>query len=336
MSCLLTGAMLALAVLAQRAPGARGRHRHAPGQVDQARAEARSLAVDRPAAQRRAPGRRRDAGAAARAPAARRGRARQRRASASRRLEQRVTAAQERLRAAQARLPPRAGQARAAPGRDLQERHARHGDRAARVRRLQRPAHARATYLKEINDADQALVSRVQALRNKVRAALARVQALRAQAAAEVARLAAARAQVVADPGRGPGARPRLAAGAGGPAVPRSRTFARASPAGPRRCARSQAATRPGRQRRRRPSSSGSATSRSRKSIVMCESGGNYSARQPARAAPAAPTRCCPRPTRAWAASTPRPSAAPKSEQDRLAAKLWNGGAGAGNWECAK
>ena len=28
------------------------------------------------------------------------------------------------------------------------------------------------------------------------------------------------------------------------------------------------------------------------------------------------------------------PHLAPKSEQDRLAAKLWNGGAGRGNWEC--
>ena len=33
--------------------------------------------------------------------------------------------------------------------------------------------------------------------------------------------------------------------------------------------------------------------------------------------------------------STPNAYQAPKAEQDRLAAQLWNGGAGAGNWVCA-
>ena len=45
------------------------------------------------------------------------------------------------------------------------------------------------------------------------------------------------------------------------------------------------------------------------KSIVMCESGGNYNALNPSRA-PAAPTRCCPRPTRAWAAVRRTPAGA--------------------------
>jgi hypothetical protein len=33
--------------------------------------------------------------------------------------------------------------------------------------------------------------------------------------------------------------------------------------------------------------------------------------------------------------STPQAYLASKAEQDRLAAQLWNGGSGAGNWVCA-
>ena len=33
--------------------------------------------------------------------------------------------------------------------------------------------------------------------------------------------------------------------------------------------------------------------------------------------------------------STPQAFQASKAEQDRLAARLWNGGAGRGNWVCA-
>src|SRR4029453_6891300 len=53
----------------------------------------------------------------------------------------------------------------------------------------------RESYLQRINEADNALIHRVQALRNRVRHALAQVKALQAAAQAEVDRLAAARAQ---------------------------------------------------------------------------------------------------------------------------------------------
>src|SRR5688500_3540446 len=54
----------------------------------------------------------------------------------------------------------------------------------------------RTSYLQEINQADTALVNRVQSLRNQVRSALDRVRAARAQAAAEVERVAAARDEI--------------------------------------------------------------------------------------------------------------------------------------------
>ncbi len=38
---------------------------------------------------------------------------------------------------------------------------------------------------------------------------------------------------------------------------------------------------------------------------------------------------------KALGGSTPQAYQASKAEQDRLAAKLWNGGAGAGTWDCA-
>jgi peptidoglycan hydrolase CwlO-like protein len=51
----------------------------------------------------------------------------------------------------------------------------------------------RESYLQKINQADNALVHRVQALRDRVRAAFVQVKVLRSAAQAEVDRLASAR-----------------------------------------------------------------------------------------------------------------------------------------------
>ena len=53
------------------------------------------------------------------------------------------------------------------------------------------------------------------------------------------------------------------------------------------------------------------------------------------RRAPRATTRCSTAPGRASAAPRPHAYQASKAEQDRLAATLWAGGAGAHNWVCA-
>jgi muramidase (phage lysozyme) len=70
-------------------------------------------------------------------------------------------------------------------------------------------------------------------------------------------------------------------------------------------------------------------------SIVMCESGGNYGAVNPTSGAGGA-YQFLPSTYQGLGGKYGSPQKAPKWEQDRLAAKLWAGGRGAGNWECAK
>jgi peptidoglycan hydrolase CwlO-like protein len=68
-------------------------------------------------------------------------------------------------------------------------------------------------------------------------------------------------------------------------------------------------------------------------SIVQCESGGqNFT---PNSAGASGYYQFMPQTWKALGGSTPQAYQASKAEQDRLAAKLWNGGAGAGNWDCA-
>ena len=67
--------------------------------------------------------------------------------------------------------------------------------------------------------------------------------------------------------------------------------------------------------------------------IVQCESGGqNFT---PNYLGASGYYQFMPQTWRALGGSTPNAYQASKAEQDRLAAKLWNGGAGAGNWDCA-
>ena len=70
-------------------------------------------------------------------------------------------------------------------------------------------------------------------------------------------------------------------------------------------------------------------------SIVMCESGGNYNALNPSSGAGGA-YQMLPSTYQGLGGKYGSPNTAPKWEQDRLAEKLWAGGNGAGNWECAK
>ena len=67
--------------------------------------------------------------------------------------------------------------------------------------------------------------------------------------------------------------------------------------------------------------------------IVMCESGGNYGALNPSSGAGGA-YQMLPETYEGLGGQYEAPHLAPKSEQDRLAAKLWADGHGRGNWEC--
>lgn len=67
-------------------------------------------------------------------------------------------------------------------------------------------------------------------------------------------------------------------------------------------------------------------------SIVMCESGGNYRAVNPHSGAGGA-YQITPETWRGLGGRG-RPQDASKAEQDRLASRLWAGGAGRGNWAC--
>jgi septal ring factor EnvC (AmiA/AmiB activator) len=297
--------------------------------VDQARTEARTLAaaVQMRSAELEVAGRE-AAAAAARQRAVEADLARG--AARARRLEIAVTAAQERLLAAKARL------------RRVQGKLAR---RLVAIYKSGTPDMTtvllesdgfsdlltRAEYLQQINDADQAIVDRIKALRNQVRAALVRVQAARDAAAAEVQRLAAARASIV-----------QVRAAAQQRAVRLAR--ARAAQQSALATLRSRMAgwTAQVRELQQAASQNGNPAATVEqwfdgftipKAIVMCESGGNYNAVNPTSGAGGA-YQMLPETYKGLGGKYAAPQLAPKSEQDKLAAKLWNGGAGRGNWEC--
>jgi septal ring factor EnvC (AmiA/AmiB activator) len=247
------------------------------------------------------------------------------------RLEAAVTAAHERLLAAQARL------------RRVQDRLSR---RLIAIYKSGTPDMAtvlleadgfsdlltRAAYLQQINNADQAIVGRIASLRDQVQSALERVQAAKAEAAGEVARLAAARRSIV---------QVKAAAQA------RAAHFqqARAAQAAALSTLRSRMAgwTAEVRQLQQAAAQRGADPAQTvnqwfdgftiPKQIVMCESGGNYNALNPNSGAGGA-YQMLPSTYKGLGGQYAGPNVAPKSEQDRLAAKLWNGGAGRGNWAC--
>jgi peptidoglycan hydrolase CwlO-like protein len=251
-------------------------------------------------------------------------------AQRARRLETAVTAAQERLLAAQARL------------HRAQNRLAK---RLVAIYKSGSPDMAtvllesdgfsdlltRAAYLQEINDADQAIVTRIEALRNHVRTALARVRAAREAAAAEVQRLAAARKSILQVKAAAQERAARLA---------RARAAQQSALATLR--SRMSSWTAEVRQLQQAAAQQGDPAATVEqwfdgfsipKAIVMCESGGNYNALNPSSGAGGA-YQMLPETYKGLGGKYAAPQLAPKSEQDRLAAKLWNNGAGRGNWEC--
>ena len=189
----------------------------------------------------------------------------------------------------------------------------------------------RTSYLQQINQADDALVDRVQRLRDQVRGALQRVRAMRAQAAAEVARVAAARDEI---------AHIRAAAARRAAALAVARREQQASLADLR--SRVAGWTAQVRALQAAAGTPGSAAGTVQQwfgdfaipqGIVMCESGGNYGALNPSSGAGGA-YQMLPETYKGLGGQYAAPHLAPKSEQDRLAAKLWDGGRGRGNWEC--
>jgi chromosome segregation ATPase len=191
----------------------------------------------------------------------------------------------------------------------------------------------RATYVRKINEAHRQFVERVRALRNQVRTALKHVKALKAQAAEQVKRLRYARAQIAA-------ARQQAEQRAADARTLRATAQAALDTLHSRistwehQVAALQAATGQG----------GSPSGEVQRwfgdfaipnYIVMCESGGNYKAYNPSSGAGGA-YQFLPSTYKALGGKYGAPQNAPKWEQDRLAAKLWNNGSGAGNWECAK
>jgi septal ring factor EnvC (AmiA/AmiB activator) len=189
----------------------------------------------------------------------------------------------------------------------------------------------RTAYLQQINKADTALMNRVQQLRDQVRAALAQVQAARAQAAAHVEQVAAARDAI---------AQVRAAAARRAATVARARAAAQASLSDLR--SRMAGWTAQVRDLQAAAGGPGNAAGTVQQwfgdfaipqGIVMCESGGNYGALNPSSGAGGA-YQMLPDTYKGLGGEYAAPHLAPKSEQDRLAAKLWDGGRGRGNWEC--
>lgn len=248
----------------------------------------------------------------------------------ARRLETRVTAAQERL----ARAQERFHRVQAMLARRLVAIYKSDPPDLATVM-LEADGFSdlltRTAYLQEINQADTALVDRVQELRDEVRGALARVRAMRAAAAAEVERVAAARDEIAGI--RATAAR-RAAALAG------ARAAAQASLSALR--SRMAGWTAQVRELQAAAGTPGDAAGTVQQwfgdfaipqQIVMCESGGNYGALNPSSGAGGA-YQMLPETYKGLGGQHAAPHLAPKSEQDRLAAKLWDGGRGRGNWEC--
>ena len=189
----------------------------------------------------------------------------------------------------------------------------------------------RIDYLKQINAADTALVNRVEELRDGVRGWLVRVRQLRGLAGVEVVRISTARDEV---------AQVRAAAEARAAELQRARAAQRSALVSLRsKMSGWTAQVRALQAAQNQGGNAGQTVSgwlgdfSIPQSIVMCESGGNYNALNPSSGAGGA-YQFLPETYKGLGGKFKAPQFAPKWEQDKLAAKLWNGGAGRGNWEC--
>jgi hypothetical protein len=187
----------------------------------------------------------------------------------------------------------------------------------------------RAEYLQRIEDSDTKLAARVEQVRNEVRHELELVAALKARVDAYNEELAAARSEIAAVRGRAEDAAARLDA----LAAVRSSTLAELkSRIGEwvREIEVAEAASRAAAEETVGRWLGGPYSIPTY--IVMCESGGNYSALNPGSGAGGA-YQILPS-TWALYGGDGAPQDAPKVEQDRIAAEIW-ADSGGNAWVCA-
>jgi septal ring factor EnvC (AmiA/AmiB activator) len=184
----------------------------------------------------------------------------------------------------------------------------------------------RSEYLQRVEEADQRLAERVQELRDAVAAQHEELSLARDEQAALNAEIAAARDEIAAA---------RAAAEQQAAAL----EAARAEQASALEGLRSQVA---GWTEEVQQAQQVSATQAQQQvaswvgdwaipeAIVMCESGGNYSARNPSGAYGAYQIM-----PEHWNGGICNDLGRDRAGQDECAARIWNGGSGAGNWVCA-
>lgn len=187
----------------------------------------------------------------------------------------------------------------------------------------------RTEYLRRIQDSGTELARRVEEVRSAVRQALTRVAALKARVDAYNERLAAARAQIDQVRSRAQAAAARLHS----LAAARSSALATLKDrigSWVREIEKAEAASRAAAEETVGRWLGGPYSIPTY--IVMCESGGNYSAVNPSSGAGGA-YQILPS-TWALYGGSGAPQDAPKEEQDRIAGEIW-ADSGAGAWACA-
>ena len=187
----------------------------------------------------------------------------------------------------------------------------------------------RAEYLRRIEESDSRLAARVEQVRNQVRRELERVAELKARVAAYNERLAAARAEIGAVRRRAEQAAARLDS----LAVERSAALAQLKSRIETWVSEIEAAEAASREAAEETVGRWLGGPYSIPTyIVMCESGGNYSALNPSSGAGGA-YQIIPS---TWESYGGRgaPHEAPKAEQDRIAAEIWADSGGSA-WVCA-
>jgi septal ring factor EnvC (AmiA/AmiB activator) len=184
----------------------------------------------------------------------------------------------------------------------------------------------RTLFLRRIEEADQRLAERVRALRDAVAAQHAEMSAARDEQAALTAEIAAARDEIAAA---------RAAAEAEAAALDAARSQQAASLEGLRSQVAGwteevQQAEQVSAEQAQQQVASWVGDWAIPEAIVMCESGGSYSAQNPSGAYGAYQIM-----PEHWNGGVCSDLGRDRAGQDQCAARLWDGGAGAGNWVCA-
>ncbi|MGB7587876.1 MAG: transglycosylase family protein [Solirubrobacterales bacterium] len=187
----------------------------------------------------------------------------------------------------------------------------------------------RAEYLQRIQDSDTELAARVEQVRNAVRRKLVRVEALKSRADAYNARLSTAHAQIAAVRGEAEGAAWRLQGLAAARSASLSTLKSRIG-GWVNDIEQAEAASRAAAEETVGRWLGGPYAIPTY--IVMCESGGNYSAVNPSSGAGGA-YQILPSTWQLYGGSG-APQGASKAEQDRIAAEIWADSGGSA-WVCA-